>query len=227
MAMKNSKGETVSLSEEGRALARERLFELSKIIQKAVRAKDAYRVLLGELANDENRAMFSPEHLAALKDAAKRELMDKNAALHDELTGRIDELRSALDQAHASLELDNPALTNALKMIELAGAELGYENIQRINAQFAHDQAALRLLQSVYKARGIVADGGLDKQIYNLNDAIASISHFSEYALKGAGSLNQLAGAIGKVAQLEGFEFETLPDPVGFEETTRRAAGLP
>jgi hypothetical protein len=209
-----------------RILVRDRFFKIGEIVKQAVKAKDAYRARLVELGNDLHKSTFTPDHLTTLREEARQELMQKNAALYDEFTTRVEELKLALVEAHSTLDLTNPALANALKMIELAGADLGVETIQKINAQFAFDQPALRALQAIYKARNVAYDGGLDSQVYSDSDAISSISQNGQYTLMAEGSINGLAGSIGKVAKLEGVDFETVPDPVAVGEAMRAAAGL-
>lgn len=227
MTMFDKDGKKVSKREEYLALTRDALYGMNQIVRKAGGVKAAYRARMAELETDLMKNTYTPDHIEQLRQDAMRGMNEKNAALHAEFIPVLEKFRDNLSESHAIFDMSDSALTNALKLIEMGGNDLGFENIQRINNQFQFNQPALRVLQSVYKSRGVTYDGGIDRQIYNLNDAIQAIGERAEVALLAGGSLNNLSSAIGKVAKLEGFDFaEELPDPLGFDEAARRGAGL-
>ncbi len=128
---------------------------------------------------------------------------------------------------HSQLRLDNPAWANALKLIELSGSSLDPDTVKKINASFAGDRSALRVLRDLYKSHGVVYNGGLDEQIYDPESGFQRLVEHSYSALIREGSLNTLATAISRVAALEGIEFPKMVDEQAAEEVMRRAAGLP
>lgn len=125
-------------------------------------------------------------------------------------------------------ELIPPGLSNALRLIELGGQELGYENITKINQTFQYNQPALRALQSVYKNRGLKFDGGIEKMLYNVDDAFNRVRQAADATFKQQGAgINSFASQLAKIAKYEGYEFEGNPDPDGFSDGLARGAGLP
>jgi hypothetical protein len=207
-----------------KAIVKEQLFTLGQINEKATKAKNNHRSRLAEI--EKQKVNFSEEYLKDLQGKAQADMQAANQALYGDAMTQIEKLKSALVELHSSLDLGNPALTNALSLISVVGPDLGVENILRINAPFAGDQPSLRLLQAAYRAKGVAFDGGLDKQIYDPETAIQAIGSQVYAALQQGGSLNALAGAVGKLAAFELLEFETFPDTVGFSEAMRAGAGL-
>ncbi len=124
------------------------------------------------------------------------------------------------------VKLDNPACANVRKLIELSGPSLDPETVRQINASFAGDQAALRALRDVYKAHGVVYNGGLEEQIYEPESAFEKLVEHGYSALVREGSLNTLSTALSKVAALEGIQFPSMVDEQGADEVMRMAAGL-
>lgn len=207
-------------------LVKDRLFNVNKVIEQAVKVKNSYRARMAEL-NSDSMSLYSADYKAKLKEEARQALTTVNAELYASLTPKLEDLKAALEESHAYFDLENPALTNALNLISLGGASLDAETVNKINSQF-HDQASLRVLQGIYKAQGVLYDGGLDKQIYDVETSLQDVSTRSYNALMlPGGSLNNMASAVGKIAKLEGYDFETLPDPEGFDEAARFGAGLP
>jgi hypothetical protein len=208
-----------------KAIVKEQLFRLGQINSKAAKAKDAYRARLAEL--EKQKDTYTPEYIKELQDKARAALQASNQALYNDTTIQIEKLQNALSELHSSLDLTDPALQTALSLIKNVGKDLGSENILKINASFAGNQSALRVLQAAYKAAGVLYDGSLDRQIYDLDSSIQTMNQSAYEALMQGGSVNALAGTIGKVAKLEGYtDFETLPDPSSVNEAARAAAGL-
>lgn len=198
---------------------------IGRAIKAAVDAKDAYRKAMANieaLSKD-----YTEEYRAAKMQEAAKEYAARKAASYDDVATRLDELATALEELHSHLDLENPAISNALKLIELGGGDLDGETLRKINSSFATDQSALRALQSIYKHAGLLYDGGIDKMIYSPEDAMKSLKQLSYMTfMQEGGSLNKLAGNIANFAKLEGLEFDALPDPIGVEEAIRSGAGL-
>lgn len=206
-----------------KALIREQYYLLGVIVKKAAALKDTYRA---ELEKISKMTEFTVEYQEDRRKEAGQNLAEGLQALYEDVEKQAEKLQAALLDMHGQADLANPALTNALKIIELAGPELGGESIQMINAEFSGNQPSLRLLKAAYQAAGVVYDGGLDKMIYNLEDVGKVIIGQAKNSLLASGSLNTLAGVVGKYAAYEGLEFEKSPDPIGANEFIRRAAGL-
>lgn len=205
-----------------KSIIREQFFKLGQTLKSATAAKDEYRKQMGILKDQEKT--YAPDYLAEQKKLARNDMAVKHQGDYENLTVALEKLKDALFEYGGQLDLSNVALTNALKVIEMGGKELSAETIRGLNAQFSDNQAALRMLQSVYKAQGVVYDGGLDKQIYDVESVVHRASDYAYVALQQDGSLNALAGAIGKIARMEGYEFDTLPDPAGLEAALSAAA---
>ncbi len=203
-----------------------RIEGIGRLLKSVVDAKTAYKKALADL--EAQKETYSAEYITTKKEEALGALQGKMQAAYPDLDTRLDELGAGLTELHGTLNLDNPALANALKLIELGGPDLGAENVRNINASFIGDQPALRALQAVYKHVGVVYDGGLDRQIYEVESSIKAMKDMGYSALMREGtSLNSLAAGIGKIAALEGVAFDNLPDPQGVIDATRSAAGLP
>lgn len=211
-------------------IKREGFFTLGKLNLKAVEVRNAYRKKLGDL--EKQRETYSSEFLEKSRDEAEQAMKAAMQNLHTEFTAQAEKLFTALTELHNSLDLADPKLQTALSVIntigsDLAGSDLETSTIQKINAQFAGDQSALKILRSAYKAKGIPFAQDLDAQIYNLADAIMKISQQAGETFLQGQSINALAAAESKIAALEGYaDFEKMPDPVGFDEVLRATAGL-
>ena len=129
---------------------------------------------------------------------------------------------------HAKINLESPALTNALKLIESSGSGMDFSTVKKLNEQFKSDQSSLRVLQTAYKKNGVVSNAGIDGLIYEPDSTFENLRKQSFDAFVGdGGSLNHLSNAINKVAALEGVDFPVQIDPTGSIDAMRQAAGLP
>ena len=206
----NSKGEPISDREGLRAAVKDNFFKLGQIVDNANAAKDAYLTALA--AVDKLSKDYTPEYLAAKKQAATGEYRAKGQVLYADAQKTFEKLQSALLEIHSQLDLNDPALTNAVSLIKNVGPELSFEDKLKINASFAANQPALKLLQSAYKSAGVLSDGGLDKQIYDPEGAVQSLGKYAQAALLGDGfSPFRFGVEIGKVASLEGYGYDVFP----------------
>jgi beta-phosphoglucomutase-like phosphatase (HAD superfamily) len=208
-----------------KAIVKERFWEIGQSLKKAAEAKQAYKAALSELKKYDD--VYTPGELQARKEKALQEYRAKLTATHAEVLPKLEELQNTLQEKHSYLDLNNPAWANALKLIEVSGGNLEADTIRQINAGFAGDVPAMKALQAVYKANGVLSDGGLEKNIYNVESTFEKLQNQARQTfVTQEGSLNYFAGNVGKVARLEGYDFETSPDPDGFAEAVARGAGL-
>jgi hypothetical protein len=203
--------------------------ELEKVLKQIATARISTKQNIAKLKKQ--REDYTEEHAADFIDPKIREVKAGLTALqevaYEKVVKLIGELNDLAVAKSDKLDLNNPAWQNTLKLIELSGAGISTETVLQINAQFANDQAALCVLRDVYKAKGVVYDGGLDKQIY---DPVSSFDHLGEWAVHSLlqeGSLNGFALAISKVASMEGIAFPKMVDEVGSDNAMRASAGLP
>jgi hypothetical protein len=211
-------------------VVREQFFTLNQLNKKAVVIRDEYRKKLSTL--EAQRKTYAPEYIEDQQNRARQDRDKALAALYEDYSAQVVKLDAALTELNGQLDLTSPALSNALKLIDmigpdLVGADLESSIIEKINQQFVGDQSALKVLRAAYKAKGVIYDGGLDKQIYNEFDAVRQIFSRAEEAFLHDGSINALAAIGSKYATLEGFtDFETMPDSIGFDEALHQGAGL-
>ena len=109
----------------------------------------------------------------------------------------------------------------------MSGAGISSEIVKKINSQFAGDQSSLRALRDIYKARGVVYDGGLDELIYEPESAFEHLGEWAYHSFIKEGSLNEFASAINKVASMEGIDFPKMVDEAGSVSAMRKVSGLP
>jgi hypothetical protein len=195
-------------------------------LKKVIEAKQAYRKTLAELEADKKN--YSEQYISERKEKIKSDYAAKLAGFHQELTKDIDNLQASIQEMQSTLDLSDPAWSNALKLIELGGKDLTLETVNEINQSFLYNQPALRALQTVYRSRGVAYDGGIDKMLYNVDDEFNRVRQAAEATFKAqSAGINSFASQLAKIAKLEGYQFEGNPDPDGFAEAAYRGAGLP
>jgi hypothetical protein len=207
-----------------KAIIKEQFFRLEQIVKAAKAAENTRAAQLAEvngLSKD-----YSPEFLAGKQQKIQNDFLATKQKLYDDSKKQLEKLKTTLLEFHGSLDLADPALTNAVTLIKSIGKGLDYENVAKINAQFSGNQPALRILQVAYKAAGVVSDGGLDKQIYDPSSAITELGKFAEAALVQDGySPFRLGVEIGKIAALENVPFpEGNPFPSMVDNTSKMDA---
>jgi hypothetical protein len=204
-------------------LAELRFQNLESALKRVVRAKENYK---GELQKLDSKT-YAPEYMASEAGGLRAAYDTARLTAFEDVKGKLTDLQEGLEELHSSLDLENPAWQNALRLIEMGGKELDGDTIRKINEGFAFDQPALRALQKIYRARGIVYDGSLDAQIYEIEGSFAKLHGLAREALVQDRPINTFAAAVNRVAKLEGFVFDGTPDPVELEEALRAGAGLP
>jgi len=222
-----------------KAIVREQFYRVGENITKAKAAQDAHRQALANveaLSTD-----YKPEYIASQKAKAMSEFTAKNQALYSDTAAQLEKLKGALLELHGSLDLADPRWQNALKMVEMAGKDLSGDTVRQMVKQFEYDQPALTALQSVFKARGMPYDGGIDKMIYDPASAVEKLAEHAYVTLIQQGASPFSFGvAAGKIAALEGYGADVFPwanpfpsqamAPVEHQvnvASMRAAAGLP
>ncbi|MDL1911528.1 hypothetical protein FBQ81_12700 [Chloroflexi bacterium CFX6] len=212
MQMKNSK------------VARGLFGGIEHTIKQVVKAKQTYKAELAKLG--EQKGDFSPDYIEHKNSELQGKYNQARATAYESITKTFEELQTVLEEKNGTLDLENPAWNNALKLIEI-GDGLDNETIEKINASFAHDIPALKALQAAYKAKGFTYDGGIGKQVYEIAPSFDELHKTAELVLiRGGGTIGTLARAVGKIAELEGHPFDTSPDPDAFMDAANIGAGL-
>jgi hypothetical protein len=203
--------------------------ELEKLLRQIAKAHADNTAAIAQL--EASAKDYAPEYI---KNFVTPKIEEANAGMValkqagiEKVYGLLDDLKKLTDAKHEKLNLANPAWTNALKLIELGGKELSTDTILKINAQFSNDQSALRALRDVYKAKGVIYDGGLDKQIYEPEGTFKYLQEWAYNVFMRNGSLNEFAREISQVAVKEGIAFPVQVDDVGANNVLRQSAGLP
>jgi hypothetical protein len=203
--------------------------DLEKLLRRVAQARQDSKAVIAKL--ESSKKDHSEEAIRSLVNPKIKQAKENLAAIHQEALEKASEIlqdlgKVAMEKSNV-LNLNNPTLANAMKVIELSGKEIDSGTVKKINSQFAGDQSSLRALRDIYKARGVVYDGGLDKQIYEPESAFEHLGEWAYHSFIKEGSLNEFASAINKVASMEGIEFPKTIDEAGANDVMRNAAGLP
>jgi hypothetical protein len=154
------------------------------------------------------------------------EFKTKMQAMHADMVSRLENLRSLIQERDQVLDLSNPALTNALSLIQSIGGDMSYEEAVGINQNFLHDQKGLRALKASYLAHGVQSPGNLDLLIYNLNDRINELLDLAEAGTIGHATLYGFLERFSKLAALEGVTVDAEISNDALWEAMQRGAGL-
>jgi hypothetical protein len=152
---------------------KQKFSELEKLLRQTAQARQDLKAVVAKL--NAQRKDYSAEYAKLHIDPKIMEAQADLKALHqarfDQVCAILQDLSKSATEKQAKLDLASPALSNALKVIELSGSSLDGDTVRKINASFKGDQSALRMLRDVYKAAGVQYDGGLNDQIYEPESA--------------------------------------------------------
>lgn len=210
-----------------RLAVRDNIVTMTSAIKKALSARDAYRAQLAKL--EAQKETMRAEYIESESAKARGVYMRAQQALWPEVEKALDSLSETLDRAHNAISLSGPELANAIAIIKAIGPAMTSEDQARVNAQFAGDQASLRMLKAAYTSVGITFTRELDAQLYSAGDMLEILKAYAHAALMQDGSLNSFAGQLKKLAELEGagdLVPESLVDLEGFYGLMASAAGL-
>ncbi len=84
----------------------------------------------------------------------------------------------------------------------------------------------LSALRDIYKAQGVIYDGGLADQIYEPGFAFERLRAYAYNSFIREGSLNSLSTAPAKVAKMSGTTFPETTDGEGADDAMWKAASL-
>lgn len=198
---------------------------IEAVISGAVKSKDEYR------ANVRKYTVEGQEYTQDYKEKVLQDLKNKFAVrlqgIYQDILSRLDQLKNLIHDRDSVLDLNNPALSAALILIDAIGEKMTFEQAVKINANFLHDQSALSAIQAAYKAKGMDNPGNIQAWIYNADSVIESLKRSAYESFMQDGSINYFAVAVNKLATLEGTTIEAAPDQQGVTDAIRAAAGLP
>ena len=199
--------------------------ELEKVLRQTADERQNYKKALVMLNSQKDT--YSSDYIERKALTLHQNLKATNQTAYEKVMALISDLVELAIEKHSKLNLDNPAWTSALKLIELSGPNIDYVTVKKINESFKGDLSAWSALRDIYKARGIINDGSLTDQIYEPKAAFDKLREYAYYSFIQEGSLNELSNAVSKIARMEGIEFPQMVDDAGSIDVMRLAAGLP
>lgn len=189
----------------------------------AIKSRDAHVEAMTQLTMH-GRETFSAEYVDREMQKKKVEFYSQMQQAYKGVENRLEELRTLLHDRDAVLDLTNPALTNALMLIQSTNGNPSHEQAIQINENFRYDQSALRALYSAYGGRDL---GNIGKMMYNLDETIDALQELARVGItQDGGSINFFANKFAQFAKIEGVTTEKTPDNRGYDDSIRRAAGL-
>ena len=175
-----------------------------------------------------SRDQFSADYINQLIEREKSAANAAYSKYYDKAARALEKAKEAVLAGHAIVDLADPRLSNAILVIQASGAGIKYDTAASLVREFAGDQTALRLLQSVFSGVGANMDGGLSKMIYDPEAAFANATaEIRDHMLSAEGSINRAARAVAVIAKGEGVDFPEQFDPDEMYRGARKGAGLP
>ncbi len=209
-----------------KAIVREQFSIIGRAVKEATTSRENYRLVMADL--EKRSGTYTEAYLAEQGKKIRAEYVARQKAIYNRVMAALGVLETTLGELHNALDLTDPALSTALKAIEIGGQGMSMDDVKRVNAPFANDQAALRLLAAAYHAQGVNA-GGVKDQLYVLEDAIKDMeTQVYMGMLTEGGSLNIMAGVLSRYAKLEGNGdlINALPDRDGVDAAILSRVGL-
>lgn len=188
----------------------------------AIKSRDAHAEAMKQLTMH-GRETFSAEFLDREMQKKQVEFYSQMQQAYKGVEARLEELWTLLRDRDAVLDLTNPALTNALMLIQATSGNPSYEQAIQINQNFRYDQSTLRALYSAYGGRDL---GNIGEMMYDLDETIEALKKLAFAGIVQDGSINFFASKFAKFAKIEGVTTEKTPDNRGYDDSIRRAAGL-
>ena len=201
-------------------------------LKDVVKARAAHKKAMAELQAQAEK--YGEQYDKDFLQVKRKELEQQARAYGEEAAEKAANLLQAIQDAaierNSKLDLNDAALTNALRLVAAAGSNLGIETIKQINAPFieAGNTPAIKALQAVYKSAGIRYDGGLDNYLYEPEAIRETFRNPTYQTFQQGGSLNQYAVSLSRLARKMGVsDFPTMIDDDGAFSAMRKAAHLP
>ena len=198
---------------------------IESFAKKITEARDAFHKAMEDLTMHGTET-YSQLYLERKTNEVTAEFKAKMETMHKDLVERLESLRTLIQERDRVLDLSNPALTNALALIEAIGADMSEEEAVGINQNFFYDQKGLRALRSSYLAHGVNSPGNLDLLIYNLNDRIDELLGLAEGGTLGHAIMYGFTERFSKLAALEGVTVDAEISNDALWEAMQRGAGL-
>jgi uncharacterized protein (UPF0128 family) len=210
---------------------------------KANEAKAVMDTKLAKLNSREVNDMYTQSYKDSEIAKVKQTFQATMAELYNkEIDPGLTALESSIEEQYS--EVDAEALQATINILKTSGTEMDGETLRKLFIPFAHDQNALRVLQSTVKALGMKYDGGIDKMIYDRSSMFGNLKSLARDTFQYQNSsIFKFGVEFGKLATFEGVSFplgEPFPsmknppptDNADAKDKTmtdaaRKAAGLP
>jgi uncharacterized protein (UPF0128 family) len=189
-----------------KALNKLRIENFGIYFGKANDAKAALDAKLANLSGREVNDMYTQNWKDSEIAKAKLDYRNKLIELYNkEIEPGLTALESSLEEQYS--EVDAEALQPTINILKIAGPDIDGETLRKLFIPFAHDQNALRVLQSTVKALGMKYDGGVDKMIYDIPATFSQLQGDARDTFLSEGSsIFRFGIQLGKVAQFEGVD---------------------
>lgn len=205
-----------------------RLYDLESLLKKQATARNVYRDSVAKLLSQS--AVYAEEYIEAKLAELRQELDAIHAKGREEANVLIEKLVSEMEARHAEpVDLTDPALTNLMSIINLAGTQLPHEEVTKAVETFVGNPASLKVLAALFEAKDMpYALEKTREKLYFPGDVQKVLMTQADDSFRFDGSLNAMATKLAQIAAREGVEYgDRLPDPVGADNVMRQAAGLP
>ncbi len=119
-------------------------------------AQEKYKTRLAEIKAEEVKRIWSPRAIDEMRAKAADERNRTCRVLVDAIESSLATVKGNNSFEDCSLNLDDPKLNNALRILELTGGNMSYSDQANLVAQFAGDFAGLRVLEGAFKKNHMV-----------------------------------------------------------------------
>lgn len=207
------------MSIDHKALSRA-LNTLTKNPKQIKEAEERCKTVLAEIKSKEASGNWSPNSLKKMREDA---IAERNRVCHALAHSMRDALQVVKDNnsfATESLDINSPAIQNAINVLSLMGKNLTYADQASMLESFRGDPAALRFLQSAFEKNGLKFAAKQAKEMYKgISDyAIQQMDEvlaFHDYYEK----IGQFSFPIERATWTKG-EFQEALTRMGYETTT-------
>jgi len=202
------------------------LKKIEKLLHEAHGIKQTHRERMSKL--NAERTLWSEEEFEKRKKKLENE---KKALLNDgylRMTEALKELIAELETLDKQApDLKNTELVHALRIIEMTGETLSYEQLSAINNCFIGQFGNLKAIHSLHEKKKMVNNGGIEKLLLSSAPNLDKLNEYAYSLYHQEGSINEMARQVGKIAELVAQPFQTNIDGSAFERSIRSGAGLP
>lgn len=181
-------------------------------LQQAVKRKLQFSAATKDLI-EHGTATYSQEMVSKQIANTKVAYQTDISAIGAKIIASLESLRKLIAERDAVLDLTNPSLANALRLINESRGNLPFETMVQINNNFLHDQSALRALQAAYKSQNLASN--VDSLIYSADSTIDALEETVKDQFSLDGSVNYFSSQFAKFSALEGLKIDASLDQAG------------